>query len=63
MHANAEKERVAHDNDVYQQKIKKMSQDLESASFDKEKIKALQNHLNQQQMLLHQLQNRLKEYE
>ena len=31
--------------------------------FKYDQQKALQNHLNQQQTLLHQLQSRLKEYE
>jgi chromosome segregation ATPase len=63
LHLTSEKEKLAHENELYQQKMRKMIQDVENADFDKEKIKALQNHLNQQQMLLHQLQGRLKDYE
>jgi chromosome segregation ATPase len=62
-HLTNERDKLAHENELYQQKIRKMTQDVENAAFDKEKIKALQNHLNQQQMLLHQLQGRLKDYE
>jgi hypothetical protein len=80
IHLNSEKDKLEQDADLYQQQIKKLSQEIENTAFDKEKIKvilfknlklklnkfllkALQNHLNQQQTLLHQLQNRLKEYE
>ncbi len=63
MQLSSEKEKLVHENEISQQQMRKLGQDVENAAFDKEKIKALQNHLNQQQVLLHQLQNRLKEYE
>lgn len=59
----SEKEKLVNENEALKQQLKRMSQSLESASLDKEKIKALQQHLNQQQLILQQLQNRLKEYE
>ena len=36
---NAEKEKQLHENEALQQQLKKVTQDLENASFDKEKIK------------------------
>ena len=36
---NNEKEKLVQDVDSYQQQIKKLSQELENSSFDKEKIK------------------------
>ena len=39
IHLNNEKEKLVQDGDLYQQQIKKLSQELESAAFDKEKIK------------------------
>jgi chromosome segregation ATPase len=60
---NNEKEKLMQDNEFYAQQIKKLQQEIENAMFDREKLKTLQNHFNQQQSLLHQLQSRLKEYE
>lgn len=60
---NQEREKFLSDRELMQQQIRKLSHELDQSSLDKEKIKALQNHLNQQQALLHQLQTRLKEYE
>ena len=39
IHLNNEKEKLVQDVDSYQQQIKKLSQELENSSFDKEKIK------------------------
>lgn len=60
---NSEKEKLVNENEALKLQMKRMTQGLDNASLDKEKIKALQQHLNQQQLLLHQLQARLKEYE
>lgn len=63
LYLNAEKEKFIQEINNLQQHIKKLTADNESSAYDKEKIKALQNHLSQQQALLHELQSRLKEYE
>lgn len=63
MKMGQEREKFVSDREIMQQQIRKLSQDLDQSALDKEKIKALQNHLNQQQALLHQLQTRLKDYE
>ena len=41
IHLNSEKERLIQDADLYQQQIKKLSQELENSAFDKEKIKVI----------------------
>ena len=41
---NNEKEKLLHENETLQQQFRKISQDLENASFDKEKIKV--SHIN-----------------
>ena len=51
------------DNEAMRQHLKNLNQNFENSALDKEKIKALQNHINQQQAVIHQLQSRLKEYE
>lgn len=60
---SAEKEKLGQEIENLQHHIRLLTQDREASVHDKEKIKALQNHLAQQQSLLHQLQGRLKEYE
>ncbi|CAF0853486.1 unnamed protein product [Brachionus calyciflorus] len=63
VHMNQDRERILAEKEILQQQIRKLSQEVDNAALDKEKIKALQNHLNQQQCLLNQLQSRLKDYE
>lgn len=63
MQMGQEREKFVADREMMQQQIRKLSNDLDQSALDKEKIKALQNHLNQQQTLQHQLQTRLKDYE
>jgi hypothetical protein len=36
---NSDKEKLTHENEILQQQLRKVSQELENASFDKEKIK------------------------
>lgn len=60
---NTEKEKLGQEIESLQHHVRLLTQDKEASVYDKEKIKALQNHLAQQQALLHQLQGRLKEHE
>ena len=39
IHLNSDKEKLTHENELLQQQLRKVTQDLENASFDKEKIK------------------------
>jgi len=63
VHLKAEKERLLSEAEGLQGCVKRLGGEVEQASYEREKVKALQNHLGQQQMLLQQLQAKVKEYE
>ena len=58
-----EKESLQNENESLRQHIKTFNQSLDFTTTSKEKLKALQAHLNQQQNVLLQLQAKLKENE
>jgi len=63
VYLKAEKERLIGEVESLQSCVKRLGGEVENAAYDKEKVKALQNHLGQQQALLQQVQTKVKEYE
>jgi len=59
----SEKERLAESTDTLKKENAIIKSELEERRMDSERLKALQSHSSQQQVLLHQLRNRLQEYE
>lgn len=58
-----EKEQLAESTESLKKENAAMKTELEERRVDSERLKSLQSHSAQQQVLLHQLRNRLQEYE
>ncbi|XP_015780773.1 PREDICTED: polyamine-modulated factor 1-binding protein 1-like isoform X1 [Acropora digitifera] len=59
----SEKERLLESNESLKKESSIVKTELDERRMDSERLKALQSHSAQQQVLLHQLRNRLQEFE